>query len=172
MAAGFTIRNQKLTELRKRLESIAMDRLSGLDLHPKLDIDAEISLNSINNSLYKELDKLEPTGSRNRQALFLTRNLIAKNKSRVGKDLDHLKLTVSDGNNHFDAIGFGFGEISETMAEEFDLVYALTINYYRGKRSFQLQIHDLRNSYSTNLYFMIAQSAAKASAIPIFFPSS
>jgi len=146
MAAGFTIHNQKLAELRKRLESITMDRLSGLDLHPKLDIDAEISLNSINNSLYKELEKLEPTGSRNRQALFLTRNLIATNKSRVGKNLDHMKLTVSDGNNHFDAIGFGFGETSETMAEEFDLVYALTINNYRGKRSFQLQIHDLRKS--------------------------
>jgi len=146
MAAGFTIQNQKLTILRKRLKSITADHLSGLDLHPKLFVDAEISLDSINNSLYKELEKLEPTGSQNRQALFLTRNLIAKNKSRVGKNFDHLKLTVSDGDNHFDAIGFGFGELSETMAEEFDLVYALTVNYYQGKKSFQLQIHDLRNS--------------------------
>ena len=56
MAAGFTIQNEDISKLRNRLESIAVDHLSGLDLHPILDIDAEISLDSINNSLFKELE--------------------------------------------------------------------------------------------------------------------
>ncbi len=146
MAAGFTIHNKNIFKLTSQLETIASDQLSGLDLHPSLDIDAEISLTSINISLFKELEKLEPTGAQNRQALFLTRNLFAKNKSRVGKNSDHLKFTVSDGNNYFDAIGFGMGDISETMSEEFDLVYALTINNYRGKKSFQLHIQDIKPS--------------------------
>ncbi len=146
MAAGFTIQNQKLTKLKRRLLSITKDHLSGLDLHPKLDIDAEISLDSIDNSLYKELEKLEPAGSHNKQALFLTRNLTVKNKSIVGKNSDHLKLTVSDGDYNFDAIGFGLGHISDIMAEKFDLVYVLTINNYQGKNSFQLQIQDLRST--------------------------
>ena len=64
----------------------------------------------------------------------------------MGKNSDHLKSTVSDGNNYFDAIGFGLGDICETMPEKFDLVYALTINNFQGKHSYQLQIQDLRAS--------------------------
>lgn len=144
-AAGFTIQNENLSELKERLELYTHKKLADLDLHPKLEIDAEISLDQIDITLYKELEKLEPTGSQNRQALFLTRNLSVKNIFRVGSNSDHLKLTVGDGKNYYDAIGFGLGDRIEGVKENIDIVYELTINSYRGKKTFQLQLKDLRS---------------------------
>ena len=145
MAAGFTIQNEEIANLIGRLELIGQEVLSGMELRPRIDIDAEISLDQVNITLFKELEKLEPTGSQNKQALFITRNLFAKSKYKVGKDAAHLKLTVSDGHNYIDAIGFGMGDISESLIGNFDLVYALTVNNYQGNKSYQLQIQDIRS---------------------------
>ncbi len=73
MAAGFTIQNGNLGALVSRLESIVQKDLSGLELRPQLKLDAEIKLSQVNEPLFKELEKLEPTGAQNKQALFLTR---------------------------------------------------------------------------------------------------
>jgi single-stranded-DNA-specific exonuclease len=144
LAAGFTIKNSNLPALQEHLGSLAEEILSSRELLPVLNIDAEINFDQVADILYKELEKLEPTGSQNHQALFLTRNLSATKLFRVGKSSEHLKLSVSDGKYQIAAIGFGMGEIFEQIPEKFDLVYHLTVNPYQGKNEFQLQITDIK----------------------------
>ncbi|MCJ7718010.1 MAG: single-stranded-DNA-specific exonuclease RecJ [Anaerolineales bacterium] len=143
-AAGFTIANENVSELRNRLAVLAEKELSNLDLRPSIFVDAITSLDQLNASLYSELDKLEPTGCQNPEPIFLTTNLSATQVKVIGQDGDHLKMKVSDGILTLDAIGFGLGFISDNIPSKFDAVYTFKLNEYRGKKSFQLQISDLK----------------------------
>jgi len=144
MAAGFTIQNEKLDILQEKLSSTAEAELSDLDLIPSLSIDAIIDLGQITPSLIKELEKLEPTGSNNPQALFMTRDLKCIRKSLVGKKSDHLRMSVSNGDLVFNTIGFGLGEKVDMIEGDFDMAYRISENHYQGRREIQLQIVDIR----------------------------
>ncbi|MFH1909551.1 MAG: single-stranded-DNA-specific exonuclease RecJ, partial [Chloroflexota bacterium] len=69
-AAGFTLRNENLAELKSRLKAIAAESLGAQDLRPTLTADAEISLTDLRPELLKHLSYLEPTGYGNPSARF------------------------------------------------------------------------------------------------------
>ena len=144
LAAGFTIPNDNLINLTKRLRDLAEKQLAYLDIHPSISIDAEVSLDQLNSELYSELDKLEPTGCQNQEAIFLTENLTASQIKAIGQDKMHLKMKVSDGSYPLDAIGFGLGHIAELMPSRFDAVYKFDLNEFRGNKTFQLKLLDIK----------------------------
>lgn len=146
LAAGFTICNDNLSDLIKRLLDLAENQLAGLEIQPSISIDAVVSLDQLNSELYSELEKLEPTGCQNPEASFLTRNLTASQIKVVGQDGTHLKMTVSDGNYSLDTIGFGLGYLVELIPPQFDAVYKFDLNEFRGNKSFQLKILDLKTA--------------------------
>lgn len=146
LAAGFTICNDNLADLTKRLLDLAEKQLAGLEIQPSISIDAVVSLDQLNSELYSELEKLEPTGCQNPEASFLTRNLTASQIKVVGQDGTHLKMTVSDGNYSLDTIGFGLGYLVELIPPQFDAVYKFDLNEFRGTKSFQLKILDLKTA--------------------------
>ena len=143
MAAGFTIKNQNIPYLISRLNELALSQMPQGPQTPILEIDAEVTLEDLDAQLYKEIEKLEPTGSRNPVPVFIARNLIAVKPKTVGSNSDHLKLVVSDGTYSLDAIGFGFGHLLDDLPGSFDLAFNLTVNEYRGVKRLQLQILDL-----------------------------
>jgi single-stranded-DNA-specific exonuclease len=145
MAAGFTIKNEKLDVLEDRIKSEIEKELSGMDLRPSLDIDAIISFDQITPSLVTEIKKLEPTGAKNPQPIFMSRNINYVRKSIVGKNGDHLRLTVNDGSFTFNAIGFGLGKFINSIEYPFEIAYRITENHYQGKTEIQLQIEDIRS---------------------------
>jgi len=149
LAAGFTIKNDKLPQLQACLTDQAKSQLSGLDLRPTLSIDAVIDLDQITNKLIDELKKLEPTGSFNSQPIFLTRKLRCLKKSLVGKNSDHLRLSVSNGKLNFNCIGFGLKEHFNSVDQPFDMVFNLSENHYRGNTEIQFQIADIKPSQIT-----------------------
>jgi single-stranded-DNA-specific exonuclease len=146
LAAGFTICNDNLADLTKQLLDLAEKQLAGLDIQPSISIDAVVSLDQLNSELYSELEKLEPTGCQNPEASFLTRNLTASQIKVVGQDGTHLKMTVSDGNYSLGTIGFGLGYLVDLIPPQFDAVYNFDLNEFRGTKSFQLKILDLKTA--------------------------
>jgi single-stranded-DNA-specific exonuclease len=145
-AAGFTILNSNLPELKERLLDIASKKLSGVDLTPSIDIDAEAQLGQLNADLIDILEKFEPTGAENPEVVFLGRELQASRIKSVGQDNDHLKMVISDGIYSFDAIGFGMGGQIDLLPPKFDALFNFQLNEFRGKTSFQLNLLDLRKS--------------------------
>jgi len=143
LAAGFTIKNSNIAKLNSQLSAMAEIQLSETIRQSVLNIDAEVLLEDLSNSLYKETQKLEPTGAGNPVPVFVTKSLKAIKPKRVGKNSDHLKMVVTDGNRSFDAICFGMGDLFFDIPPVFDLVYNLTINDYRGSKTLQLQVIDL-----------------------------
>jgi len=143
LAAGFTIENDKIPQLKEFLVDQASVQLKDSNRLPTLEIDAEVSLKDLDRSLYAEIEKLEPTGAGNSLPVFVTNNLKAIKPKRVGKNSNHLKMVVSDGNISMDTIGFGLGDLIFDLPPEFDLAYHLKINYYLGTKTLQLQVLDL-----------------------------
>ncbi len=147
-AAGFTVRNENLTELVFRLREIAFEQLSGKDLRPVLHADFEIQLSDLVPEILDQLELLQPTGYGNPQAIFVSRELKVNDHRVVGRDKTHLKLTVSDGWITYDSIAFGQGHWHEDMPVLVDLMYTFEKNEFNGKENFQLNVKDLKPSSS------------------------
>ena len=145
-AAGFTVHNKNLTELVARLKSLAAEQLSELDLRPTLTADLELPLSALKSEVLEYLDWLQPTGYGNPQVAFISRRLQVSNSRRVGKDQSHLKLSVTDGQLTFDAIAFRLGDWHDDMPPRIDLLYRFEVNEFRGRKTLQLNVRDIRPS--------------------------
>jgi single-stranded-DNA-specific exonuclease len=146
MAAGFTVRNDNLPKLIERLQTIAVRELADRDLRPVLRADMEISLSDLRYVDLREINRLEPCGLANPSVTFVSRNLNVGKYRRVGKENQHLKLTVNDGKVTIDAIAFRQGDLADEMYEQVDLLYAYEKNEYRGIETMQLNVRDIKRS--------------------------
>ena len=131
-AAGFTVNNKDLPELVDRLQEIAREELSQLDLRPTIQADVEIPLSELKPEILEFLELLQPTGYGNPQAHFVSRNLKVTRSRTVGKDNNHLKLTVTDGRITYDAIAFRQGYWEGLLPPRVDLLYVFETNHYSG----------------------------------------
>lgn len=146
MAAGFTVRNDDLPELERRIKEIAARELGKLDLQPVLRADMELPLRDLKPEIINEQELLEPTGLLNPEVMFVSHHLKVTRYRRVGSESTHLKLTVSDGRLSYDAIAFRQGAWFENMPEYVDLLYSFEKNSYMGRDSLQLNVKDLKAS--------------------------
>ena len=144
-AAGFTVKNENLSELIARLKSVAKDQLSGRDLRQTLSADIEVVLPEINFEVLKHLSYLEPTGYGNPDAVFVSRNVKVKASRAVGAEGKHLKLTFTDEHGaYFDAIGFRLGALQKSLPLRVDIMYTLETNEWNGRTSLQLNLKDVK----------------------------
>jgi single-stranded-DNA-specific exonuclease len=149
-AAGFTLSNENVASLYDRLLQIATG-LNVLELHPTMEIDAEIvgkGLHLINDDYMQALAGLEPFGNANPAPIFMTRHLRVKQKKAIGQDGHHLRLVLHNGSHSWSAIGFRLGHWAERLNfnQQVDVVYALEYNEWNGQRQLQLNIKDIRPS--------------------------
>jgi len=144
VAAGFTVSNRDLPELIRRLKEIARQKLGEVDLCPTLSADAEIPLREVRPDLIPELARLQPTGQENAMPVFVSRGLKVTRSQTVGKEKNHLKLTVTDGKITYDAIAFRLGHLYGQLPPYVDLMYAYETNEYNGRVSLQLNVKDLK----------------------------
>lgn len=145
-AAGFTVRNENLSELVTRLKAIARETLSKEDLKPTVTADAVVSLTDIRPELLeKSLKYLEPTGYGNPNAAFVARNVKVKSARTVGADGKHLKLSLEDEKGFIhDAIGFRLGEWQKNMPPRVDILFTYEVNEYNGRIGYQLNLKDIK----------------------------
>lgn len=145
LAAGFTVVNDNIPALQDRLMKLATDSLSGQSLVPTLEIDLEIDINQLHETLVSQLSLLEPCGNGNRQPTFICRNVYVIDYRTVGKDESHLKLKLSrTGQPPLDAIGFGLGEWARKMPQQVDIAFQLELNEWNGRRNLQANLQDIR----------------------------
>jgi single-stranded-DNA-specific exonuclease len=142
-AAGFTVRTERLPDLRGKLEQMAEQALADRRLSPVLELDSEVRLPDLSWELRRWIARLEPCGQGNPVPVFFTRNLHVRSKRCVGKDGSHLKLTFTDGRLNFNGIGFGLGHLEKSLAETVDVAFSLEEDDYYG-RQMQMRVMDIR----------------------------
>ncbi len=144
MAAGLTIRPEKLDALRQRLNDLARRAVKPDDLQPPLRLDAEVGLDEITLASLAELDRLRPFGPGNAAVQLLARNLAHHRPlQRIGNAKQHVKLWVTDGNVTHEAVWWNAGTESLPVGR-FDLAFAPQINEFNGRRAVQLKVLDWR----------------------------
>lgn len=142
MAAGFTVATANLEQLKERLVAIGSRQLSGSDLSPVIDIDAEVSLTSLRGDTYKMMQRLAPFGRSNPYPTFMARNVSVSEQRTVGAGGGHLKLKLKDNGATWNGICFRMGDLIEEVTPRLDIVFNLEADRWSGGGMLQLNILD------------------------------
>ncbi|WP_206025979.1 single-stranded-DNA-specific exonuclease RecJ [Hymenobacter metallicola] len=146
-AAGLTLPVENVPKFRERFEQVVAGRILPEQLIPPVEIDGVLRLEEITDSFYKLLHQMEPFGPGNPNPVFESEYVYATPDSARIVGNSHLKLTLTqDGRHTVDAIGFGLGEYHERITDghPFNVCYTVEINEYRGQKSLQLRVKDIR----------------------------
>lgn len=147
-AAGLSIAPERIESFRKNLNRVSSKMLSEEDLIPKLSIDSEIDVETIDHNLVDVLEKFAPFGPQNMRPVFVSYGSeIVGTPHVVGKK--HLKFKVRRGEKVLDCIGFNQGDFLKNMNYRpilIDMVYVIEHNYWNGQNRIQLRTRDLRLS--------------------------
>ena len=148
-AAGITIRPEKITELRRRLNEHAASCLTEEDLQPTVQIDANLPFELINFQLATELGRLEPYGAGNPRPIFLTRNLRIMSEPRVMKER-HLKMfLMGESGRPLEAVWWNCLDLlkqTPSRNARIEVAYTIETNRWQGETRMQLNIEDMRIS--------------------------
>jgi single-stranded-DNA-specific exonuclease len=150
MAAGFTVKQERVTELVERMTGIAIRELDGLDLRPEIRADLEIDIGKLNPGYYSELEKLQPTGMGNPTPVFVSRGVEVDGMRMMGKEGTHISFYVRNSLISR-AVAFNQARWYDKWAEErprFDIAYNIDINHYNGQDTQQINVRDMKLSGS------------------------
>ena len=147
-AAGLTIKTENIDEFTARFDQYACEHLSDEDLIPKLKLDLEVQSSYLTLQAIEELQQLEPFGEENSPPRLALYNLrLQRPPSIIGKEKNHLKLFVTDGERTLEAVGWGMADHLIALKNRnirLDLAFEPQINEWNNSRSVQLRIEDLR----------------------------
>lgn len=153
MACGFSIKEEHIEELRKRLNNqMKPIKKDQPDIFvPKVHIIAEMKSNELSIDVIKQLSKLEPYGMGNAKPLFIIKDVTVNNNwtRSCGNEDTHLKFSGKKENVFLNGIGFSLAEKYKLLQEPLivDLAFSADINEYNGKVEPQMVIADLREVY-------------------------
>ena len=150
LAAGFTIEEKNIPAFRTRMNQYAKAYRGGEAPVSSLDIDVVLTHpGRVTLEEVEALDALEPYGAGNSRPVFCLRGATLERAQNVGQNR-HLKLRLSKGSAQFD--GIFFSAVSQTCGvaagSRVDAAFYLQVNEFRGNRSVQLQMVDIRPSLS------------------------
>ncbi|OGH73367.1 MAG: single-stranded-DNA-specific exonuclease RecJ [Candidatus Magasanikbacteria bacterium RIFCSPHIGHO2_02_FULL_51_14] len=155
MACGFTLAGeQEIEPLKQALIEKYQEKTAGLDVSPKLLVDAEIALEDVSWVLYDILQKFEPFGKDNEKPTYFARGVTVQTVKSIGKNGNHITIMGSHRTNKLrKMIGWGFCSDSEEkmnwckilhQGDRIDVVFEIGVNEWNGNREIQLRIVDLK----------------------------
>ena len=162
MAAGLSLQVENMEPLRQTLNKLT--ELTEEDRIPKITLDMQLPLDSINYDFIQDVHTLEPFGKGNPKPLFGEKKIKVVRGMILGQKKNVLKLKLrSPRDQFFDGIYFGsIEEFEKVIVEKYgvseleklyqgsnnniylDLVFYPGINQYNGNISIQLFIEDFR----------------------------
>ena len=150
-AAGITMESDRLAELRRRITAFADDRLGPEQLMPRLRIDCALPLAAITPEMVAGLRAMEPFGAGNPRPVFHSGPLQLADSPRVLKSR-HLAMRVRQEGRVFRAIAWRMADRADFVSrhrDALDLAFNLTENNYRGERTIELSVTDIRQGETT-----------------------
>lgn len=148
-AAGLSLKAENLEAFTKRFEELAANEIIPEQMIPQIDVDAKLDFKEINAKFMADLKKMSPFGPDNQKPVFYTDKVKDYGTSKlVGKDLEHLKLELIDGNSQTPIHGIAFGMHEHNThikkMNPFSICYTVEENTYNGNTSIQLMVKDIK----------------------------
>ncbi|MCB9798933.1 single-stranded-DNA-specific exonuclease RecJ [Candidatus Nomurabacteria bacterium] len=155
-ACGFTLAdNNQYQEFKDRLYTLHKKQTQNMDLSPALIIDAIVDLDDVNWELYDTLLSFEPFGMDNPQPLYGAKHVEVFKVESLGKDKNHLKLTLKTPTGKLKtALGWRMcGSDTDTnwctllkTGDQIDVAFELESNEWNGNKELRIKIVDLKKS--------------------------
>ena len=148
-AAGLSMKESALPEFKQRFEEYVTNHITESQLHPTIEVEAEIDFSDITDHFFKVMRCLEPFGPGNPRPIYVTRNVINNRDTRcVGKTGEHLHVDFTDRTAAISGIAFGKGDWALYLqnGNAVDVCYEVDENVFNGKRSLQMIVQDIKKS--------------------------
>jgi single-stranded-DNA-specific exonuclease len=143
MAAGFSLEVERIPELRRRL-SRAVVKLGMAAAEPVLQMDGYLQLTELSLDLVAEIERLAPFGPGNPPLTLVSRGLSLKSVTTLGREEDHLLMTVEDEADGTQRLVWWGGAGWPLPEGRFDLAYSVRASTFRGQRDLQVEWVDFR----------------------------
>ncbi|MBS40743.1 MAG: single-stranded-DNA-specific exonuclease RecJ [Rhodospirillales bacterium] len=149
MAAGFTVEESKLNELRVYLEKHVLRQLAGISIKPTLAVDGVVSTTGVTTDLIEILDRAGPFGSGNPRHRFVIPRAMVTFAKVVGEDHVSVTLGNADGVGKLKGIAFRSVEnpIGQTLinahGSPLHIAGNLRVNSWQNRINPQIFIDDV-----------------------------
>ena len=147
MAAGMALDADKIPAFRRRISKTILDNLgdAGLPAETHL-ISAWLPLKDLDLSLSAELNKLAPFGPQNPPLILASRDLTLSHFAKIGKNKEHLRLTVRDKEGNAQSILWWRADEEDLppKGSKFDLAFKMRTGEYKGNPQLTLEMVDFR----------------------------
>lgn len=150
LAAGFSIKEENIPAFRARMQQLVRSDTGGEEMVSTLQIDGEIENTALLTVEQVEaLSMLEPYGAGNPKPVFSLSGVTVTCLSDVGGGR-HLKMRASRDGRTVDMIFFSVTRAKSglVVGDKADVAFYPQINEYRGSRTVQLHLVDLRPAYT------------------------
>ncbi len=142
MAAGLTIREEKIGVFAAEFRRVARELLSDECLQPCLRLDHEVAFSDLNFDLLRWHEMLQPFGNGNPHPLFFAREVESVATPRIVND-KHLVLRLRQGNYHQRAVYFNAAPLPPPL---WDIAFRIRADEYEGETRLDMQIQALRTA--------------------------
>jgi single-stranded-DNA-specific exonuclease len=150
-AVGFTIETNKIDLFRKKIQRIVLDEHDRHVCKERVGIDDIITSDDVSPALYDELRIFEPTGTGNPPPKFSILGTAVVNPGAIGKSKNHVKFHIPSSSGLVSVLGWGLADKAFRVLRDssvVDIVFTIEENIFRGEKSIQLLLIDLRESDS------------------------
>ena len=151
LAAGFTITRSNIPEFRRQVCALAAGYYSDDTPRTALDIDCAIPAELLTIHNIESLSVLEPCGNCCPKPVLMMKNLTIERITMVGGGR-HMRLRLRAGRASLNAIYFSANPeaVSVQSGDVVDIAFTPQINDFRGERSVQMNVLDIRPSCSVS----------------------
>nr|MBQ8244544.1 single-stranded-DNA-specific exonuclease RecJ [Oscillospiraceae bacterium] len=147
LAAGFTITRSNIPEFRRQICALAAGFYSDDTPRTSLDVDCAIPAELLTISNIESLSVLEPCGNSCPKPVLMMKNLLIDRITMVGSGR-HMRLRLRSGRHGLNAIYFSATpeSVSIQLGDVVDIAFTPQVNEFRGERSVQMNVLDIRPS--------------------------
>ena len=149
LAAGFTISRANIPEFRRQICALAAQYYTDDVPRTVLDVDCAVSPELLTLHNVDALQMLEPCGNGCPKPVLMMKNLTIDRISMVGGGR-HMRLRLCSGHTYLNAIYFSANPqtVSIQPGDLVDVAFTPQVNEFRGTRTVQMNVIDIRPSCS------------------------
>jgi len=148
-AAGLDIHRENVEPFSAAFEEAVRAQTLGEAPERTIEIDAEASPDELTLDTVEALLRLEPFGEANPEPRFVVRGAQVAGRARLmGQNDAHLSFAVKQGHGAVRVVGFGMADCFDltTARRPLDLVVTPMLNEWKGTRTAELKLLDVRES--------------------------
>ena len=149
LAAGFTISRANIPEFRRQICALAAQYYTDDVPRTVLDVDCAVSPELLTLHNVDSLQMLEPCGNGCPKPVLMMKNLTIDRISMVGGGR-HMRLRLCSGHTYLNAIYFSANPQTASIqpGDLVDVAFTPQVNEFRGTRTVQMNVIDIRPSCS------------------------